>query len=87
MIGRQCALLTGLHNTIVKYPSSFCEKKCIYLTPIDVTHKGCLIPCRKRNRCKYLLILTSEESKHGLAPDKEQKYRRLMENRRKMKDE
>ena len=86
-IGRQCSLLTGLHNTIVRYPSHFCTKKIVYLTPLDVKQKRCKVPCRKRNKCRYLLELTAEESKFGLDPEKEQKYRRLAESRKRMKDE
>ena len=74
MIGRQCALLTGLHNTIVKYPSVFCTKKCLYLNEIDVKNKGCRVPNRKRKVCRYLLLLTADESKHGLSSGKEAKF-------------
>lgn len=51
--------LLGLNNQYITYPAAYCQKKCVYLTKVDVAKKDCLL-----QDCIHVRWITKPEEKY-----------------------
>ena len=66
--------LLALYNQLVTYAMGYCELKKCYLTPDNVSEKGCLYKGKGVHSCKHFIHIQGQECWTGLKRKKQKRW-------------